>query len=80
MPGLRAIWALCVTTSNIYDLVSGNSGNNAHIKRALFFSTYRFNNKIDYSDDLTPCNRFFICTAMNGNNNSVLLSTVQTDL
>ena len=26
MPGLRAIWALCVTTSNIYDLVFGNSG------------------------------------------------------
>ena len=26
MPDLRAIWALCVTTSNIYDLIFGNSG------------------------------------------------------
>lgn len=36
MPGLRAIWALCVTTSNIYDLVFGNSGYRFHSLGSLF--------------------------------------------
>ena len=40
MPDLRAIWALCVTTSNIYDLVFGNSGQKLRTSGVFSFSNW----------------------------------------